>query len=125
LNFAPGKNFYIRSRGYYGGGDQSGSESTTESVRNAFIPLTVLANISTRLRVETGDNVMIGGIIVTGTQLKKIIVRAIGPSLPFVGKLADPILELHDSSGALLEGNDNWMDSPNKKAIIDSTIPPT
>jgi CSLREA domain-containing protein len=89
------------------------------------VPATVLANISTRLRVGTGDNVLIGGIIVTGTQAKKIIVRAIGPSLPFTDKLADPILELHDSSGALLEGNDNWIDSPNKTAIIDSTIPPT
>jgi CSLREA domain-containing protein len=89
------------------------------------VQATVLANISTRLRVETGDNVLIGGIIVTGTQMKKIIVRAIGPSLPFTDKLANPILELHDSSGALLEGNDNWIDSPNKKAIIDSTIPPT
>jgi CSLREA domain-containing protein len=89
------------------------------------VSATVLANISTRLRVETGDNVLIGGIIVTGTQAKKIIVRAIGPSLPFTDKLANPILELHDSSGALLEGNDNWIDSPNKKAIIDSTIPPT
>ena len=87
-------------------------------------PATTLANISTRLRVETGDNVLIGGFIVTGTQPKKIIVRAIGPSLPFADKLADPILELHDSSGALLETNDNWMDSPNKQAIIDSTIPP-
>jgi hypothetical protein len=84
-----------------------------------------LGNISTRLRVETGDNVLIGGFIVTGTQPKKIIVRAIGPSLPFADKLADPILELRDSSGALLEGNDNWIDSPNKQAIIDSTIPPT
>ena len=84
-----------------------------------------LANISTRLRVETGDNVLIVGFIVTGTQPKKIIVRAIGPSLPFADKLADPILELHDSAGALLEANDNWGDSPNRQAIIDSTIPPT
>ncbi len=84
-----------------------------------------LANISTRLLVGTGDNVLIGGFIVTGTQSKKIIVRAIGPSLPLTGTLADPILELHDSSGALLETNDNWVDSPNKQAIIDSTIPPT
>jgi hypothetical protein len=86
---------------------------------------TVLANISTRLRVETGDNVLIGGLIVTGNQNKKIIVRAIGPSLGFADKLADPILELRDASGALLEANDNWMDSPNKQAIIDSTIPPS
>jgi hypothetical protein len=85
---------------------------------------TVLANISTRLPVGTGDNVLIAGFIVTGSQNKKVIVRAIGPSLTLAGKLADPILELHDGSGALLEGNDNWMDSPNKQAIIDSTIPP-
>jgi hypothetical protein len=43
-----------------------------------------LGNISTRLRVETGDDALIGGLIVTGTQLKEIIVRAIGPSLPFL-----------------------------------------
>ena len=83
-----------------------------------------LANISTRMRVEIGDNALIGGIIVTGNQDKTIIVRAIGPSLPFTGNLADPVLALHDSSGAILETNDNWMDSPNKQAIIDSTIPP-
>jgi len=85
---------------------------------------TVLANISTRLPVGTGDNVLIAGFIVTGNQNKKVIVRAIGPSLTLAGKLADPTLELHDGSGALLEMNDNWMDSPNKQAIIDSTIPP-
>ena len=84
-----------------------------------------LANISTRLQVGTGDNALIGGFIITGTQLKRVIIRAIGPSLPFAGKLADPILELHDGSGALLETNDNWMDSVNKQAIIDSTIPPS
>jgi len=82
-----------------------------------------LANISTRLRVETGDNVLIGGFIVTGTQNKKVIVRAIGPSLPFADKLANPILELFGPSG-LIESNDNWVDSPNKQAIIDSTIQP-
>jgi hypothetical protein len=40
------------------------------------------------------------------------------------GHMADPTLELHDGSGTLLEANDNWVDSPNKQAIIDSTIPP-
>jgi len=88
---------------------------------------TKLANISTRLRVETGDNVLIGGFIITGTQDKKVIIRAIGPSLSqfFAGTLENPTLELRDSSGALLESNDNWVSSPNKQAIIDSTIPPT
>ena len=84
-----------------------------------------LGNISTRLPVQTGDNVLIAGFIVTGTQPKKVIVRGIGSSLSFGGVLADPVLELHDGSGALLESNDNWMDSPNKQAIIDSKIAPT
>jgi len=81
-------------------------------------------NISTRLRVETGDNVLIGGFIITGTQPKKIILRAIGPSLPVAGALADPVLELRDSSGALIQSNDNWR-SDQEAEIIASTIPPT
>jgi hypothetical protein len=85
---------------------------------------TVLANISTRMLVEAGDNVLIGGFIVTGTQPKKIIVRGIGPSLSVEGKLADPTLELHDGSGALIEANDNWGDAANRQEIIDSKIPP-
>ena len=56
---------------------------------------------------------------------RKVIVRAIGPSLNVPGKLADPTLQLHDGNGGLLDSNDNWVDSPNKQAIIDSTIPPT
>ena len=75
------------------------------------VQATALANISTRLRVETGDNILIGGFIVTGTQPKKVIVRAIGPSLPFGDKLADPILELHDSSG-IIETNDKLDGQP-------------
>jgi len=85
---------------------------------------TILANISTRLRVETGDNALIGGFIVTGTQAKKIIVRAIGPSLSFDGKLADPTLELRDSSGGLIQSNDNWR-SDHEAEIIATTIPPS
>jgi hypothetical protein len=83
-----------------------------------------LANISTRGLVQTGDNILIAGTIVVGQTSRKAIIRALGPSLSVPGKLSDPILELHDGNGALLEANDNWMDSPNKQAIIDSTIPP-
>jgi uncharacterized delta-60 repeat protein len=83
-----------------------------------------LANISTRLRVETGDNVLIGGFIVAGTQPKKVIVRAIGPSLPFADKLSNPTLELYGPNG-LIDANDNWVDSLNKQAIIDSSVPPS
>ncbi|MFL6521600.1 MAG: choice-of-anchor Q domain-containing protein [Chthoniobacterales bacterium] len=84
-----------------------------------------LANISTRGFVQTGDNVLIGGTIVLGNAAQKVIVRALGPSLMLPGKMGDPTLELRDGNGGLIEANDNWKDSPNKQAIIDSTIPPT
>ena len=75
--------------------------------------------------METGDNVLIGGFIVTGTQPKKIIVRAIGPSLPLAGALADPVLELRNSSGGLIRSNDNWRDDPVQESeIIATGIPP-
>jgi hypothetical protein len=86
-----------------------------------------LANISTRGFVETSDNVMIGGFIVGGNT-SSIALRAIGPSLTEAGvadALADPLLELHDSNGALLASNDNWKDSPDKQVFIDNGIAPT
>jgi CSLREA domain-containing protein len=87
-----------------------------------IIPVT-LANISTRLRVETGDNALIGGFIVTGSHDKRVIVLAIGPSLPFADDLADPTLELYQGN-TLLESNDNWVDSVNRQAIMDSGVAP-
>ena len=83
-----------------------------------------LANISTRLRVEAGDNVLIGGFIVTGTEPKKVIVRAIGPSLPVSDALMDPILELRDASGNVIRSNDNWR-SDQEKEITATGIPPS
>jgi hypothetical protein len=83
-----------------------------------------LANISTRLPVQTGDNVLIGGFIITGTQPKTVILRAIGPSLTLPGKLDDPTMELYRGS-QFVASNDNWMDAPNKQAIVDSTVAPT
>ncbi|HSV63703.1 MAG TPA: CAP domain-containing protein, partial [Chthoniobacterales bacterium] len=83
-----------------------------------------LANISTRAVVGTGANVLIGGFIVTGTQNKQVIVRGIGPSLPLPGKIADPVLELHDSAGGLIGFNDNWGASANSAAIADSGVAP-
>jgi sugar lactone lactonase YvrE len=71
-----------------------------------------LGNISTRAFVQTGDKVMIGGFIVEGTQPKTVIIRAIGPELTQYGipnPLADPTLELHDGTGALIASNDNWQ----------------
>ena len=85
---------------------------------------TPLTNVSTRLRVETAENLLIGGFIITGSHNKKVLVRAIGPSLSVSDKLADPILELHDSSGQTIATNDNWVNAPNVQEIINTTIPP-
>jgi plastocyanin len=111
----------------------SGTPTPAPTATPAFTPTptpsgtaSVLGNISTRLRVETGDNALIGGFIITGTQPKRVIVRAIGPSLSssFSGALADPVLELRDSSGGLIRSNDNWR-SDQEAEIIATGIPPT
>ena len=80
-------------------------------------------NLSTRLRVETGNNVGIGGFIITGTVPKKVVLRGLGPSLSrfnLSGLLLDPVLELHQSNGALIVMNDNWKDT--QRAQIEGSI---
>lgn len=94
-----------------------------------------LANISTRGFVDVGNNVMIGGVIVSGGiggGNARVIVRAIGPSLSASGiqdALQDPNLELHDASGAIIASNDNWKTRPDggsQQGEIEATaIPPT
>ncbi len=87
-----------------------------------------VANISTRSRVETGDDIMIGGFILGGgTTGTKVIVRAIGPSLVQLGVaegLLDPTIELYDSNGFLLASNDDWR-SDQEAAIVETTLAPT
>ena len=68
-------------------------------------------NISSRSQVASGENVMIGGFIITGTAHKRVIVRALGPSLQQLdvpNPLADPRLELRGSTGALIASNNDW-----------------
>lgn len=81
-------------------------------------------NLSTRARVEPGDNALIGGVIASGFPLRqtKIIVRALGPSLaingsPVAGRLEDPVLEIYGRNG-LISSNDNWADDPNTAADL-------
>ncbi len=88
-------------------------------------PATRLANISTRARVGTGDSVMIGGFIITGTETKTVIVRGIGPSVPLPGALPDPVIEVYDSNGKFLASNDNWKDAATRQEIMDSGLAPT
>jgi N-acetylneuraminic acid mutarotase len=87
-------------------------------------------NLSTRVDVETGTNVGIGGFIINGTDSKLIVTRAIGPSLidfGVAGALADPVLELHDSNGDVIATNDDWMDNSDadQQLLIDAFLNPT
>ena len=84
-----------------------------------------LANLSTRGLVSSGDNVMIAGTIIVGPGTQEVIIRALGPSLAFVNKLADPALELRDANGVKLEENDNWEGHPQSQAIFDRGVAPT
>ena len=88
-----------------------------------------LINISARARVGTGDQVSINGFIIRGSAPKKILARAVGPSLvlnhqPIPGRLLDPILELHGSTGSLIFSNDDWTASPQKAQIQASGLAP-
>ncbi|HEX8489554.1 MAG TPA: sialidase family protein [Chthoniobacterales bacterium] len=86
-------------------------------------------NLSTRARVLTGEQVLIAGFIITGTEPRKVIIRGIGPSLNGVGStLSDPILELRQGTTPIVS-NDNWKtksDGTSQEAEIQATtIPPT
>jgi hypothetical protein len=81
------------------------------------------------MRVQTGDNVGIGGFIISGTAPKHVLLRAIGPSLTQLGvphALADPVLELHGPGAFVTVINNNWRDDPVQEAAINASgIPPT
>ena len=87
-----------------------------------------LGNVSSRGQVGTGDNILIGGVIVGGNTPKPVVVRALGPTLTHfgvTGVLADPYLELRDGNGTLVEANNDWQQSP-EAAIVsaDGKAPP-
>jgi hypothetical protein len=86
-----------------------------------------LINISTRGFVFTGENVMIGGLIVTGNGPSTLVIRAIGPSLGDFGvpnALEDPFLELHSANGDVIFTNDNWQETQGQ-ALQDSGLAPS
>ena len=88
-------------------------------------PIARLANISGRSQVQTGDDVMIAGFIISGEGSKKVIVRGLGPSLSTMGvqgTLSDPVLELHESNGTVLT-NDNWQSSQSAEIAATGIAP--
>lgn len=98
-----------------------------------IIPIPVspaLLNLSTRARVDTGENVLIAGFILTGSAPKNVVLRALGPSLtvhgqPVAGRLANPTLELRNSSGNLIASNDNWMTGAQRQQIMSLGLAPS
>ena len=83
-------------------------------------------NISTRLRVRGGENVMIGGFIVTGTEPKRVLVRALGPTLQQFGisdALPNPMIELSGPAGSITS-NDNWKDTQETEIHDTGLAPP-
>ncbi len=86
-----------------------------------------LANISARVQVSGGDRILIAGFMARGSGMKRVMLRAIGPSLSSAGirgVLANPVLALYDSSGALLAENDDWEENSNRQEIVDTGIAP-
>jgi len=84
-------------------------------------------NISTRLKAQTGDNVLIAGFILTGDGPRQVLLRAIGPSLEeadIEGALQDPVLELRAADGTRIAFNNSWRYSQ-EAAIIATGIPPS
>jgi hypothetical protein len=84
-------------------------------------------NLSTRGLVGTGDNVLIAGFIITGTDPKTVVLRALGPSLSgfgLSGVLRDPVLSVYNSSHTLIATNDNWQADPNQFEIQANGLAP-
>ncbi len=109
---------YARSIYAYNG---NGYDRVLLTIHVLSEPVAKLLNISTRLQVLSGENVLIGGFIITGGEPKEVILRAIGPSLiPFgiPNALADPVLELRQPDGTILI-NDDWKES--QRSQIEAT----
>jgi len=88
-----------------------------------------LGNLSVRADVQTGDNVLIDGIILRGGNPRRVVFRALGPSLKsngatVPGTLQNPTLELRDQNGTLLRANDDWGDAPNVSEIQTTGLAP-
>jgi len=85
-------------------------------------------NLSTRGVVASGDNVLIGGFIVTGSSPKNVVLRALGPSLSrfgLSGVLPDPVLKVYNSSGTLIASNDNWQEDVGATYIMQNGFAPS
>ena len=90
-------------------------------------PLGKATNISSRGMVGTGQNVLIAGFIISGNQPKKVIVRALGPTLSTLGvsgALADPTITIVNSGNVVVASNDNWRNTQETEIAASGFAPP-
>jgi uncharacterized repeat protein (TIGR01451 family) len=102
------------------------SPTATPTPTPSPTPAAQALNLSTRMRVQTGGNVGIGGFIITGSASKRVILRGIGPSLTAFGvpdALADSVMELHGPTGFTTIINDNWRDTQEAEVIATGLAP--
>jgi YVTN family beta-propeller protein len=111
-----------------------GKNTVSSTLNLTLFPDSHAQNISTRADVQTGDDVLIAGFIVTGSEethaLKQVIIRAIGPSLtvegqPLAGRLMNPNLQVYDSTGVVIVSNDDWQDDFNTDTLLGYGLAPS
>lgn len=100
---------------------------TRDNVARLLGGAAAFQNLSTRADVLTGDDVLIAGFTISGTQNKTVLIRALGPSLASFGiamALPDPFLTVHDHTGAIIATNDNWKDTQQTDIAQTGLAPP-
>jgi uncharacterized repeat protein (TIGR01451 family) len=118
----PANNFFTASTTVLPAGTTPTPPPATPTPTAAPTPAAQAVNLSTRMRVQAGDNAGIGGFIISGTAPKHVLLRAIGPSITGLpGVLADPVLELHGPAGFATVTNNNWRDDPAQQVAIQAT----
>ncbi|MDG2167020.1 MAG: hypothetical protein P8L44_03740, partial [Opitutales bacterium] len=84
-----------------------------------------LTNLSTRGVVKSGNDLMIGGLVVSGSAEKQILVRGLGPSLSQIGApLSDPVLKMVTEQGDEFR-IDDWADSERSSQFSELGLPMT
>lgn len=117
-NLAQGKTYFFAVTAY----NDRGLESRP-SHELAYPSPDHFRNLSTRGPLHL-DGVLISGFLITGDGQKKLLIRALGPSIPVPGGLGDPVLEVHDISGGTIATNDNWRNGGGEDAILASGLAP-
>jgi phospholipase/lecithinase/hemolysin len=109
------------------GGHHDLANEANRLLSGAIAPLAKATNISTRGMVGTGEDVLIAGLIISGSQPKKVIIRALGPTLGALGvsgALADPTIAIVNSSHVVVASNDDWRNTQEAQIAASGFAPP-